>query len=124
MVCRAIINTGLAFCLVLQASVPCCYALQFWPALREGECHDHRCYECPTSAPDRYPNSECAVCSVLGQFYGLPWCGHDFPKNEVLAARLFAPDPAIEARNLATLVACRCDAILLCDIYEMQTLRE
>ena len=124
MVCRAIINTGLAFCLVIQASAPCCCALHFSPALEGGEGHSHRCHECPTSAPAHCPNSECTVCSVLGQFYGLPWCGHDVPENEMLAAGLFEPDPTIEARSLATLVACRCDAVSLRDIFEMQTLRE
>jgi hypothetical protein len=124
MVCKAILKTGLALCLVLQASAPCCCAFQFTPSPEGVEVRGHRCHECPTSTPADCPSSDCEVCSVLGQFYGLPWCGHELPANGMLAARLFGLDPEIEARTLATLAACRCDAVPLCDIYEMQTLRE
>jgi len=124
MVCKAILNTGLALCLVFQASVQCCCAFQHAPSLDGEGVRQLCCHKCPTSAPADCPSSDCAVCLVLGQFYGLPWYGHELPANGMLAARLFELDPAVDARTLATLAAYRCDAIPPCDIYEMQMLRE
>jgi hypothetical protein len=124
MVCKAILKTGLALCLVFQASAPCCCAFQHAPSLEGGGVRQHRCHKCPMSAPAGCPSSHCWICSVLGQVVDLPCSSPELSDNRTPVARPFELDPAVEARTLATLAACRCDAIPLCDIYEMQTLRE
>ena len=122
MVCKAILNTGLALCLVFQASAPCCCAFQDSPSVEGSFWHHY--HPCPESTPADSPSSDCGICSVLGQAYRLPCCGHELPSNGMPAARPPEVDSAIEASVLATLAACRCDAIPLRDIYEMQTLQE
>ena len=124
MVSKAIMNVGLALCLILQEWAPCCCIFQHHLSPNVDGICKHSCHERPASDPIDSPSSDCGICSVLGQFYGLPWCGNELPANGMLAARLFEHDPAVEAKALATLAACRCDMIPLCDFYEMMMLRE
>ena len=124
MVCRAILNTGLALCLVFQASAPCCCAFQQEPPLEGRGVGERLRHECPASTSSGSPNSHCWTCSTLGQVVDLPYSSPELPGNRMLLARVFDLDPAVEARTRATLAACRCDALPLCDIHEMQTLRE
>jgi len=123
MVCKAILNMGLALYLVFQASAPCCCAFPHNPSV-EGVFR-HHCHQCPESIPADSPDPECRICSSLSQpFHHLPCSGDELSASRMLAARLFQFAPATEARVLAVPAACRCDVVPLCDIYAMQTLRE
>ena len=124
MVCKAILNAGLALCLVLQAMAPCCCAFQSTPSADVAGVREHRCHDHPASVPVDSPSSDCGTCSVLGQVYGLPLCAQELPSSGMPEASLFELDPPIEPRGPAVLAACPCDAITLRDLHEMQTLRE
>lgn len=124
MVCKAILNTGLALCLVFQASAPCCCAFQPPPPEEGGGIHQHRCHGCPESTPADPPSSDCGICSALEQVFDFPGSSSELPDNHMLAAWPFQPSPATRRGGHVPLLGPVWDTTPWCDIYVMQTLRE
>ncbi len=120
---KAIFNSGLAFCLILQATAPCCCAFQTHPS-EENLCCGH-CDECPcpTSAPADHPSSDCSVCLVLRQVFDFPGSSSDLPDGQV-AAWPFQASLATREQGHVFYVGPGWDTSPRCDIYVMQTLRE
>ncbi len=119
---KTILNAGLAFCLVLQVSVPCCGAAESLNVnLSTSQNH---CHECSHSAPTNPPNSHCDFCAWLAETYALPSCSGDQTTNDLVALRAPESVPGINARQPNVVTELSCHIVSCCDIYEMQTLRE
>ena len=119
---KAILNAGLAFCLVLQVSVPCCGAAESLNVnLSTSQNH---CHECSHSAPTNPPNSHCDFCAWLAETYALPSCSCDQTTNDLVALKAPEPVPGIDASQPDLVAAFTGQTAFCCDIHEMQTLRE
>jgi hypothetical protein len=121
---KAICNLGLAFCLILQATAPCCCAFQSDPSESNSCCgHCDEC-PCPASTPADCPSSDCSVCSVLGQVFDSLGSNNERTDCRVLAARPFQASPASREEGHVPFLGPAWDTTPRCDIYAMQTLRE
>jgi len=114
--------TSLVVCLVLQASAPCCCVLQ--PECR-GDC-TYRAHggECPALPADDCRNSDCRVCSVLGQVFDFPVTNDELFGSAIGPAWPFGPNVSDGGGDRAPAVGSEGDVTALCDIYMLQTLRE
>ncbi len=122
MVYQAFLNTGLALCLVFQASLPCCCAFHETPLSGGSEACGHRCPGCP--APIDSSNPDCQICSLLGQVSSLSCRDNELSCSELPASSGLQLTPTTAARGLTPHAVCLCGAIPLCNVNETQKLRE